>query len=91
MEEGYIALIRAVIHRAEEDYRIARRRLRRRCGRKAAREELAEIEAFLRSGRLMQYAGVDGEAILTRLKEETEHDDAGIPGAGADAGEADRL
>lgn len=69
-EEGTIALARAIIAQAMEDYREARRTLRRRPRWRAARERMAETEDFLRSGWLVRLAGLDGAAILEELEEE---------------------
>ena len=70
MEDGYEALVQAIVLQAMEDYRRASRSLRRRPDREAARLMIRDVERFFRSEWFTRIAGLDGRTILEKLKGE---------------------
>ena len=68
MEDGYEALVRAVVLQAIEDYRRARKVLRRRPDHPRAAAVVREVERFFRSGWFVRITGLDGKEILEKLK-----------------------
>ncbi len=72
MEDGFEVLVRAVVLQALEDYRRARRILRRRPDRESARLMVRDVERFFRSAWFSCLTGLDGRKVLERLKGEDE-------------------
>lgn len=72
MEDGFEVLVRAVVLQALEDYRCARRILRRRPDRESARLMVRDVERFFRSAWFSCLTGLDGRKVLERLKGEDE-------------------
>ena len=70
MQRNWEDLAQAVILQAVEDYRRARRRVRRFPDQKGAQATIREVGRFFRSRWFAQLADVDGEAILKRLRRE---------------------
>ncbi len=71
MEDGYEALVQAIVLQAMEDYRRASRSLRRRPDRASARAMIRDVEQFFRSMWFVRITGLDGNEILEKLKGET--------------------
>ena len=71
MEDGYEALVQAIVLQAMEDYRRASRSLLRRPDRASARAMIRDVEQFFRSMWFVRITGLDGNAILEKLKGET--------------------
>lgn len=65
-DSGCMLLIEAIVRRAAEDYLAARRRLPNR--RAAAR--VRETTAFFRSAYFSRLTGVQGDALLRRIRKE---------------------
>ena len=70
MHENWEKLAHAVILRAVEDYRAARRRLHRSPDQKEAQATIREVEKFFRSSYFAQLTDLDPEYLIQRLKEE---------------------
>ncbi len=70
MEDGAELLVQAIVLQAMEDYRRARRILRRRPDRESARLMARDVERFFRSVWFSCLTGLDGKEILERLKGE---------------------
>ena len=68
MEDEYADLAQAVVMQAVEDYRRARRILRRRPDHTRACKAAREVEGFFRSAWFMTLTGLDGREILDKLK-----------------------
>ena len=68
MEDEYADLAQAVVMQAVEDYRRARRILRRRPDHTRACKAAREVEGFFRSAWFMTLTGLDGGEILDKLK-----------------------
>ena len=71
MEDGYEALVQAIVLQAMEDYRRASRSLLRRPDRASARAMIRDVEQFFRSMWFVRITGLDGNEILEKLKGET--------------------
>ena len=71
MEDGYEALVQAIVLQAMEDYRRASRSLRRRPDRASARAMIRDVEQFFRAMWFVHITGLDGNEILEKLKGET--------------------
>jgi hypothetical protein len=71
MEDGYEALVQAIVLQAMEDYRRASRSLRRRPDRASARAMIRDVEQFFCSMWFVRITGLDGNEILEKLKGET--------------------
>ena len=70
MQRCWENLANAIILKAVEDYRIARRRFRHFPDQKASQAMIREVERFFLSRWFAQLTDVDGEYLLRRLKEE---------------------
>lgn len=70
MRENWERLAQAIILKAVEDYRAARRRVRRFPDQKMAQATIREVERFILSDWFAQLTDVDGKYLLQRLKEE---------------------
>ena len=68
MEDEYADLVQAIVMQAVEDYRRARRILRRRPDHTRACKAAREVEGFFRSAWFMTLTGLDGREILDKLK-----------------------
>ena len=68
MADEYADLVQAVVIQAVEDYRFARKVLRRRPDSTRARRMLRNVECFFRSAWFMTLTGLDGRDILEKLK-----------------------
>lgn len=66
----YQELANAIVVMAAKDYRHALRIQRRNPGSHAARMKIDEIERFFRSEWYMVLTAVDGESLISRLKED---------------------
>ena len=70
MRDNWEALVNAVVLKAVEDYRKARRKVRRFPGQKGAQEMIREVERFFRSKWFLMLTDMDGKTILENLKRE---------------------
>jgi len=70
--EGWEALAGAVVLDAVGEYREARAQLRYPARRKRAEAEIGRLEKFFRSQWFAGLAGIDGEALIERLRRENE-------------------
>ena len=70
--DPYQELANGIVVQATKDYRRALRIQRRNPGSHAARIRMEEIEVFFRSEWYTALTGVDGEMLISRLKEEYE-------------------
>ena len=70
MKDNWEALVNAIVLRAVEDYRKARRRVHRFPGQKGAQEMIREVEKFFRSRWFLMLTDTDGRMILEHLKKE---------------------
>ena len=68
--DAYEKLANAIIIQAAKDYRVAKRKLRRKPGNKDARTEAESIERFFRSDWFCALSDVDGEMLIRKLNEE---------------------
>ena len=68
MEDEYADLVQAIVMQAVEDYRRARRILRRRPDHTRACKAAREVEGFFRSAWFTTLTGLDGREILEKLK-----------------------
>ena len=68
MEDEYADLVQAVVMQAVEDFRLARKVLRRRPDSTRARRMLRDVEGFFRSAWFTTLTGLDGREILEKLK-----------------------
>ena len=69
--ENWADLGIAIVVRAAEEYRRARRRLAHRQNPKGAEERIRELEEFFESAWFCKLTNTDGELILERLRKET--------------------
>ena len=65
-DEGCLLLVEALVRQAAEDYLL----LMRRPGRYRHAERMQEIERFFLSNRFRRLTGMDGKAILRRIRRE---------------------
>lgn len=70
MQRNWEELAQAIILKAVEDYRKARRKVRHFPDQKGAQATIREVERFFRSPWFAQLTDVDGEYLLRKLKEE---------------------
>ena len=70
MKDNWEALVNAIVLKAVDDYRKARRRVRRFPGQKGAQEMIREVERFFRSRWFQMLTDTDGRIILENLKKE---------------------
>ena len=69
-DKNYENLANAIVLRAADDYREARRKLKRNLGDEKAIPMMLDVIRFLRSGWYKMLTTVDGEIILKHLQEE---------------------
>ena len=70
MQRNWEDLAQAIIMKAVEDYRKARRRVRHFPDQKGAQATIREVEQFFRSRWFAQLTDIDGEMLIKRLREE---------------------
>ena len=70
MKDNWEALANAIVLKAVDDYRKARRRVRRFPGQKGSQERIREVELFFRSRWFLMLTDMDGKTILENLKRE---------------------
>ncbi len=70
MQRNWEDLVQAIIMKAVEDYRKARRRVRHFPDQKGAQATIREVEKFFRSRWFAQLTDIDGEMLIKRLREE---------------------
>ena len=70
MQRNWEDLAQAIIMKAVEDYRKARRRVRHFPDQKGAQATIGEVEQFFRSRWFAQLTDIDGEMLIKRLREE---------------------
>jgi hypothetical protein len=70
MRRNWEDLANAVILQAVEDYRQARRRVKKHPDQKAARGMLRETKRFIRSRWFAQLTDISGEQLMEKLKKE---------------------
>ena len=70
MRDNWEALVNAVVLKAVEDYRKARRKVRRFPGQKGAQAMIREVEKFFRSRWFLMLTDTDGRTILEYLRKE---------------------
>ena len=70
MSDPYENLANAIVLQAGKDYRNALKRLKKKSGNKAAMADALECERFFRSGWYKTLTSVDGEYLITKLREE---------------------
>ena len=70
MRINWEELANGIILQAVEDYRKARRRVRKRPDQRFAQYVIRETERFFRSRWFAQLTDVDGEMLIGRLREE---------------------
>ena len=70
MKRNWEDLAQAIILKAVEDYRHARRRVRHFPDQKGAQATIREVERFFRSRWFAQLTDIDGEYLIRKLKEE---------------------
>ncbi len=70
MQRNWEDLAQAIIMKAVEDYRKARRRVRHFPDQKGAQATIREVEKFFRSRWFAQLTDIDGEMLIKRLMEE---------------------
>ena len=71
--DAYEKLANAIIIQAAKDYRVAKRKLRRKPGNKDAKTEAESIERFFRSDWFRALTEVDGEMLIRKLNEEVDN------------------
>ena len=71
--DAYEKLANAIIIQAAKDYRVAKRKLRRKPGNKDAKSEAESIERFFRSDWFRALTEVDGEMLIRKLNEEVDN------------------
>lgn len=71
--DAYEKLANAIIIQAAKDYRMAKRKLRRKPGNKDAKAEAESIERFFRSDWFRALTEVDGEMLIRKLNEEVDN------------------
>ena len=70
MQRNWEDLAQAIIMKAVEDYRKARRRVRHFPDQKGAQVTIREVERFFRSDWFTVLTSIDGAVLLKKLKEE---------------------
>ena len=70
MRENWEALVKAIIMKAVNDYRRARRLMKEDPDSKELQKQIREVEQFFRSKWFRQLSGVDGRTILYNLRRE---------------------
>lgn len=85
MQVEYEALAQAIVLQAVEDYRSARRRLRRPDTRPSAQAAIRHLEHFFRTRWCGMLADIDGEKLIQNLKEEPVDDHERIHETGTQA------
>ena len=70
MTDPYENLANAIVLQAVKDYRDALKRLKKKPSNQAAMSDAMECERFFRSGWFEELTGMDGSAILRKLKQE---------------------
>jgi len=70
MIDPYEKLANAIILSAVKDYRMARKKLKKRPKNEEAKLMVEDCETFFRSEWFQALSNVDGELLLERLKEE---------------------
>jgi len=70
MSDPYENLANAIVLQAVKDYRNALKRLKKKSGNKAVMADALECERFFRSGWYKTLTSVDGEYLITKLREE---------------------
>ena len=70
MQRNWENLSNAIILKAVEDYRKARKRVRTFPDQKAAQATIREVEKFFRSWWFAQLTDIDGEMLVERLRKE---------------------
>ena len=70
MRDNWEALANAIVLKAVDDYRKARRKVHRMPGQKGAQEMIREVEKFFCSRWFMALTDTDGNVILEHLKKE---------------------
>ena len=70
MQRNWEELAQAIILKAVEDYRKARKKVRHFPDQKGAQATIREVERFFRSDWFAQLTDVNGETLIRRLKEE---------------------
>lgn len=71
--DAYEKLANAIIIQAAKDYRVAKRKLRRKPGNKDAGTEAESIERFFRSDWFRALTEIDGEMLIRKLNEEVDN------------------
>ena len=70
MKRNWEDLAQAIILKAVDDYRRARRKARYFPDQKEAQETIREVERFFRSRWFAQLTDINGEYLIRKLKEE---------------------
>ena len=70
MQRNWENLSNAIILKAVEDYRRARRRVRHFPDQKGAQATIKEVERFFRSWWFAQLTDINGEMLIRKLREE---------------------
>ena len=70
MRENWEALVKAIIMKAVNDYRKARKQLREEPDNEKLLNTIHEVERFFRSKWFRKLSGVDGRMILYNLRRE---------------------
>ena len=70
MDEAYSRLANAIVLQAVKDWRVARRKLKRKSHNESARIELEICDRFFRSEWFTELTEVDGGVLLRKLYEE---------------------
>ncbi len=78
MSDPYEELANAIILQAVKDYRKARKKLKKRPKNEDSKLMVEDCERFFCSEWFDALSGVDGNALLKRLKEEDTNDSKGI-------------
>ena len=68
MEEAYFNLIRAIIERAQKDYRDALKNLAMNPNNFHAQDRIKEVESFYRSDWFVMLTGHEGDGLIERLR-----------------------
>lgn len=69
-DQGCNRLVRAIVTRAVQDWRIARRRLRKYPNNEVQKEIMADCERFFMSAYFTNLTGMDGKEFMARLNEQ---------------------
>ena len=70
MADPYENLANAIVLQAVKDYRDAIKRLKKKSSKQVAMADAMECERFFRSGWYKTLTSVDGEYLITKLREE---------------------